>query len=86
MAGPSDDWRLSGQARYLTGVELSWKRYSRLSDTWDHDHCEFCWSKFSAAPEDLHEGYTTSDSAHWICENCYADFKGMFKWEIRGCS
>ena len=44
------------------------------SDSWEHDHCEFCWAKFmdpayseehraavEADPAILTEGYTTTD-------------------------
>ena len=68
----SSDWRLQGQDMYLRGVELQWKRYRAHSETWEHDHCSFCWTKFAdpefsaahrelAAREDtLLEGYTTT--------------------------
>ena len=26
--------------------------------------------------------YSTTDSYRWICERCFNDFKGMFKWEV----
>ena len=89
-----DDWRLGGQERYLQPARLCWKRYSRWSDEWDHDHCEFCWAKFVAlddtqsGPNDLSEGYAVlsngdfPDDYHWICATCYADFRGMFDWEV----
>jgi hypothetical protein len=70
----SDDWRLQGQERYLAGATLVRKRYHAYSETWEHDHCEFCQAKFmdadfSAAhrkfidehPEILAEGYTTTE-------------------------
>ncbi len=68
----SSDWRLQGQDAYLRGVELQWKRYRAHSETWEHDHCSFCWTKFAdpefstahrelAGREDtLVEGYTTT--------------------------
>jgi hypothetical protein len=80
----SNDWRLDNQQTYLQGVTLIWKRYSRPSETWDHDHCEFCWAKFMEgdAPDALHEGYTTEDNKRWICKGCFEDFKEMFKWRV----
>ena len=49
------------------------KRYRVYSETWEHDHCEFCTAKFMDAdfspehrtfieghPEVLTEGYTTT--------------------------
>lgn len=76
------DWRLSGQERYLKGVPLIWKAYKRYSDSWDHDHCEFCWAKFSEepAPDLLTEGYSTLDNYRWICEHCFEDFRDLFEW------
>ena len=57
------------------------KKYAeRLTNT-DHDHCEFCWTKFSdTIPDSLTEGYTSMGDYRWICGNCYLDFKEHFKW------
>ena len=77
-----DDWRLQGQEDYLAGVTLFWKKWKAQSLTWDHDHCEFCWEKFSEFPETLHEGYTTKDDKHWICPECFSDFKDMYQWTV----
>src|SRR5882762_3844058 len=42
-----DDWRLDGgEEEYLTGATLVWKPYRVWSETWEHDHCVFCWTKF----------------------------------------
>jgi len=76
------DWRLQGQEEYLTGVRLRKKRYRKRSEDWEHDHCEFCWRKFSERPGDLNEGYATEDEYRWICENCYEDFKEQFQWTV----
>ena len=78
----SDDWRLMGQEKYLTGASLSHRRYRPRSPEWDHDHCEFCGAKFSADPsiEALRTGYTTKDEYRWICETCFGDFKARFSW------
>ncbi len=76
------DWRLQGQERYLKGVSLSRQDYRRYRDDWEHDHCEFCGDKFSERPEDLNAGYATVDCYHWVCENCFCDFKDMFQWTI----
>ncbi len=72
----SDDWRWRCQDEKFAGVELTFKTYGQYSETWDHDHCEFCFAKFlppnrldeyrRLAPNDEHEllteGYTTTDS------------------------
>lgn len=77
-----DDWRLRGQEKYLSGKTLYFRKWAAPRKEWDHDHCEFCWEKFSDFPDTLHEGYTTEDNYHWICPNCYNDFKEMFKWKF----
>jgi hypothetical protein len=79
----NNDWRLLGQERYLTGVTLIRKRYADKLTNTDHDHCEFCGTKFSdTIPGSLIEGYTTSDDYRWICDTCYNDFKQQFKWRL----
>ena len=79
-----DDWRLlRGQEEWLKGRRLMKIPYFRWSETWDHEHCEFCFAKFSAADGDLHEGYVTADDKRsWICPECFEDFKEMFQWEL----
>jgi hypothetical protein len=74
-----DDWRLRKQMEYLYETELKKMNYERYSVTWDHDHCEFCWKKLMY-PSDI--GYCTLDRHRWICEECFEDFKGMFKWKV----
>ena len=66
----NEDWRLRGQEDYLRGATLVRKRYKAWSEDWEHDHCEFCWTKFmdpdfspehrqfiSENPQVLTEGY-----------------------------
>jgi len=79
----NNDWRLHGQERYLAGAILVPKKYADRSTKEDHDHCEFCWAKFSdAIPGSLTDGYTTVDEYRWICDNCNNDFKEQFKWKL----
>lgn len=84
---PDEDWRLSGQERYLLGVALFRRAYRRNQSNprWDHDHCEFCWATFTVGdpPEALHEGYCTDDEYRWVCETCVADFKERFRWTLQ---
>jgi phage terminase large subunit-like protein len=84
MAREPNDWRLNGQEDYLKGVTLSWRKYSRYSKEWEHDHCEFCWAKFmeQPGPEILTEGYTTPDKYRWICKTCFDDFRDLFDWKV----
>jgi phage terminase large subunit-like protein len=80
-----NDWRLTGQEKYLKGVTLSRRPYSRIREGWDHDHCAFCWAKFmeTGPPDTLTEGYTTEDNYHWICIQCFEDFQEMFGWAVK---
>ncbi len=84
-----NDWRLTGQERFLLGVTLHWSQWAPPGDNpaWDHDHCDFCWKKFvgSGSPESAEierEGYTTDDRKHWICSECFEDFKDRFQWKV----
>jgi hypothetical protein len=81
MDSNNNDWRLQGQEKYLFGKTLVHKKYTDKTTTTDHDHCEFCLDKFSTTIANcLTEGHTTTDDYHWICENCFNDFKNDFKW------
>ena len=78
-----NDWRYREQESYLLGVTLRRKKYSERVTKTDHDHCQFCGTKFSdSIPGALTEGYATSDDYYWICDNCYSDFAEDFKWVI----
>jgi hypothetical protein len=77
-----DDWRRQGQDRFLKGRRWSLQTYQAYREEWDHDHCEFCGAKFSLADEDLHRGYVTDDSYHWVCESCFADFRDEMGWMV----
>ena len=77
-----DDWRRQGQEKYLMGLKLILKSYNKYSPEWDHDHCEFCGSKFSLNESDLKKGYSSVDGYRWICIECFNDFKEEFYWQI----
>ena len=78
------DWRLQGQEKYLKGATLCLKKYTKYRDAWVHDHCEFCWAKFSLEgnASDIDEGYATQDNYHWICKRCFVEFKDIFQWKV----
>lgn len=82
-----DDWRLQGQERYLARAILIRRSYRPYpaNPRWDHDHCEFCWAKFTVEdePDALHEGYSTEDEYRWVCERCVADFQDRFEWTLK---
>jgi hypothetical protein len=86
----ADDWRLMGQERYLQGATLELRDYEARSDSWEHDHCEFCQRTFLPAaigdPGARTRGYTTTAEHargagyYWVCEDCFADFATRFGW------
>jgi hypothetical protein len=80
----ANDWRLTNQERYLKGVTLVWHAYAPARSKNDHDHCEFCWTKFmqNAQPETLQAGYSTPDRERWICKGCFDDFVDLFGWKV----
>ncbi len=82
-----NDWRLRGQEDYLAGVDLYYIPFEPFSAEWDHEHCEFCWGKFSLYSEGMKIGYCTKTKnerkARWICETCYEDFKEDFGWNLK---
>lgn len=73
-----DDWRRRGQEKYLSGHTFVHRAYTAWSETWEHDHCEFCGDKLSLDPGDLHVGWETRGGYHWICEACFQDFRTEF--------
>ena len=79
-----EDWRRQGQEMYLKGATLSFRKYTKHGENWDHDHCEFCGAKFMETGNDeiLTEGYATDDNYRWICQQCFHDFKGEYEWTI----
>ena len=84
MLVSDSDWRLQGQERFLQGATLHRARWTRPRPDSDHDHCEFCGSKFmeEELPDVLHEGYTTADRYRWVCEPCFKDFVDRFGWRV----
>jgi hypothetical protein len=82
-----DDWRLLGQDCYLQGRHLTLRTWWPYRDGWDHDHCEFCQRPISVPPaaddpDAVVRGYVTDDDYHWVCEQCFADFREMFGWSV----
>lgn len=88
---PERDWRLSGQEKYLFGATLVHRDYRQdplMDSPWERDRCEFCRAEFwkENFPDVLHEGYSTPNGLHWICDECFNDFAGMFLWKVAGSS
>jgi hypothetical protein len=79
-----DDWRLAIPKEYLRGLVLHHSEWRKPRAEWDHDHCEFCQAKFMEEPSAgvIHDGYTDNDKYHWICPQCFSDFREMFRWSL----
>ena len=75
----NNDWRLTNQKDYLTGVEIRHTDYTCQRDGWEHDHCGFCMETIDASTG---PAYCTLDGYHWVCEKCFNDFVGMFGWKV----
>lgn len=75
----NSDWRLTNQMNFLFRIPLKKARFGIDSKS-DHEHCEFCMAKFAMDNESLKDGYCTLDGYHWICEQCFHDFRKMFQW------
>lgn len=75
------DWRITNQKSYLESKKIKRSKFQRTERS-DHEHCEFCWEKFSEYDGTLHEGFCTLDKYYWICEECFNDFRSEFKWEL----
>ena len=75
-----EDWRLNGQEDYLMYAKLAKQKF-KFQGGYDHVHCDFCWAKISEYEGDLEEGYCTESEEHWVCEECYNDFKNRFCWK-----
>lgn len=77
-----NDWRLTNQLEYLFSKTLKKAVYAP-SGSHDHAHCEFCFSKFGAGEHLLKTGYCTMDGYHWICNQCFYDFRQQFQWRLK---
>src|SRR5437588_775461 len=64
-------WAHSGTGhgnRAKVSVTLRFKKYSRYSELWEHEHCVGWWATFmetKALPDVLTEGYATDDG-RWV--------------------
>jgi len=77
-----DDSRLTNQENYLGNEQVKLTRFTEEYAKTNHEHCCFCWAKFSEKKNDLHHGYVTKGGAVWICPECFDDFKEMFKLTV----
>lgn len=82
-----ENWKFLN-VRGLEGRKFRLKRYTRWSETWDHDHCGACWAKFAEfdGPDIQNEGYASLGDAerkpdyNWICKECFLELKEAMGW------
>jgi len=41
-------------------------------NSWDHEHCELCYSTIMEGADKINEGYT--DGSQWVCPECYSNY------------
>jgi hypothetical protein len=97
MVDPSD-WRIaSGKERWCRRLVFKWRRWAQTPTirykpngtteptVWDHDHCEFCWQKFSTdhdcgdGSRPLTEGYTARGPAGRLEERRCDNYTGSVR-------
>ncbi|HEX5174686.1 MAG TPA: hypothetical protein VFV91_11150 [Gaiellaceae bacterium] len=90
-----EDWRLTGQELFLQSAAFRHKPYRACREGWEHDHCTFCIREFveQGAPSDDPEAQTAGyaaigrgpqgeDDYHWVCDECFSDFRKRFGWSV----
>ena len=93
MASADKQWRIDN-ARRLRGLRLQFRRYTRWSENWDHDHCAACRAKFAECdgPDIQHEGFATCDDYskgalyEWVCRTCFDDLRDDMRWSATAAS
>lgn len=73
------DWRLVNQEKYLMKAHFVYTTFEPRG-VHDHVHCAFCWEKIGV--DGIREGYCTDDGWHWVCPQCFQDFKDQFQWVL----
>ena len=69
----------------MLGVHLKRSTYP-ISPYDDHEHCTMCGAKFSKHPDEIHEGYVTTDGQHWVCDACFNDYRKAYGWVVENSS
>lgn len=77
-----NDWRYAGQDKGHLNAVWSWGNWRSDNPNNDHDHCEYCWAKFSArGGDDLIQGWHDEGCQRWICDNCFQVFATHFQYK-----
>lgn len=74
-----NDWRLTNQMNYLFKQKLIKGPFVPYRKGWDHEHCAFCSEEINKNSDDV---FFTEDRYHYICYDCFKDFKDMFEWSF----
>ena len=91
MNESNTDWRLTGQEKYIEGIQLRFVEFRKRvgREDWDHEHCEFCWQKIVERAdmvkydaEVICEAYCNEFENRWICPTCFRDFHERFGWQL----
>jgi hypothetical protein len=93
MASADKQWRIDNASR-LRGLRLQFRRYTRWSENWDHDHCAACRAKFAEfdGPDIQREGFATCDDYskgalyEWVCRTCFDDLRDDMRWSATAAS
>lgn len=75
--------KIRNYAVKLVEEEHRWEEYlegERIGKFW-HQHCNFCWEK--ATTDEAGTFYCTDDMYHWVCEECFHDFREQFNWTVK---
>lgn len=80
------------------GTAFVLKPYRRYSDSWDHDHCEFCMARFiepgteAEWEGDTHvqvtRGYAITEEHpkgadyYWVCKPCFDQFAAEYGFRV----
>lgn len=79
----SDDWRLLAvnEPERLKNIYINPTDGEEISQNAPHlKSCSFC---LDLVDDNIHEHwFVTEDLSDCICEECYHDFKDMFKWKL----
>lgn len=48
----------------------------------EHEHCTMCGIKISGLPANIHEGYVTTKNIHWVCCECFDEYREEYSWKL----
>lgn len=75
----NNDWCITNQKNYLFKKNLKKGPFKPYREGWEHQHCAFCSERIDSS---TNVAYSTEDGYHWICKECFRDFKTMFEWNL----